>query len=100
MQKRNQVNVTFDESDMNNVNEYCRVHGVSAQGLLKTGAKRLIQEDILERNADLMTLKSWQELCEGKSEPIDDLLKMIEEDRETGVEMIARSRNSAKRSRL
>ena len=88
MAKRNQINLTLDDSEMNNVNEYCRVHGMTPQGLFKSGAQRLIQEDILERNADLMTLKSWKEVCEGRSEPIDDLLRMIEEDSKGGDEMI------------
>jgi len=96
MPKRNQVNVTFDDPEMNNVNEYCRVHGLTPQGFLRTGAKRLIQEDILERNADIRTLKAWKEVCEGKSEPIDDLLKMIEDDSKAAAEMIAHSRASVK----
>ena len=84
MAKRNQINLTLDDSEMNNINEYCRVHGMTPQALFKSGAQRLIQEDILERKADLMTLKSWKEVCEGNSQPIDDLLKMIEEDSRTG----------------
>ncbi|NOR49862.1 MAG: hypothetical protein GQ530_02355 [Desulfuromonadales bacterium] len=88
MAKRNQINLTLDDSEMHNINEYCRVHGMTPQGLFKSGAQRLIQEDILERNADLMTLKSWTEVCEGRSEPIDDLLQMIEEDSRGADEMI------------
>jgi len=88
MAKRNQINLTLDDSEMNNINEYCRVHGMTPQGLFKSGAQRLIQEDILERKADLMTLKSWKEVCIGNSEPIDDLLQMIEEDSRSGDETI------------
>ena len=88
MAKRNQINLTLDDSEMHNINEYCRVHGMTPQGLFKSGAQRLIQEDILERNADLMTLKSWAEVCKGRSEPIDDLLQMIEEDSRDGEETI------------
>lgn len=89
MKKRNQINVTFEESEMENINEYCRVHGMTPQGLLKTGAQRLIDEDILEGKADLMTIRSWREICGGLSEPIDDLLEMIEEDRHLGDEIVS-----------
>lgn len=88
MAKRNQINVALDDAEMNNINEYCRVHGLTPQGLFKTGAQRLIQEDILERYADLMTLKSMEEVREGRFAPMEDLLKMIEEDIEFGNEMI------------
>ncbi len=97
MAKRNQINLTLDESEMNNVSEYCRVHGVTPQGLFKAGAQRLIQEDVLERAADLMTLKSWREVTEGKSEPIDDLLQMIEEDTKAGDRIIKSEHDPDKR---
>ena len=96
MQRRNQVNVTLDAAEMHNVNEYCRVHGLTPQGLLRTGAKRLIQEDVLERNADSRTLKAWQEVREGKSEPIDDLLNLIEDDSQAAAELMTRNRPSVK----
>jgi hypothetical protein len=88
MTKRNQINLTLDESEMKNLSEYCRVHGMTPQGVFKAGAQRLIQEDILERNADFMTLKSWKEVCQGRSESINGLLQMIEEDSRAGDEMI------------
>ncbi|PLX83013.1 MAG: hypothetical protein C0614_05835 [Desulfuromonas sp.] len=88
MAKRNQVNVTLDDLEMSNVNEYCRVHGMTPQGFFKAGARRLIQEDILEQRADLMTLQSWGEVEAGLSEPVDDLLQMIEDDRNAGREML------------
>lgn len=99
MAKRNQINLTLDDAEMNNVNEYCRVHGMTPQGFFKAGAHRLIQEDVLERKADLMTLESWREIGEGLSEPIDDLLKMIEEDRRIGDETIGAGRSPRKKSR-
>ena len=40
----------------------------------------MISEDLLERNADLMTLQSLEEIESGLDAPIDDLLQMIEED--------------------
>lgn len=84
MPKRHQVNITLDELELHNVNEYCRVHGMTPQALFKSGAQRLINEDILERRADLMTLQSWNEIQKGLAEPIDDLLEMIEEDGRVG----------------
>ncbi len=84
MKKRIQVNVSLEDSEFGNINEYCRVHGITPQGLFKAGAQRLIDEDILERKADIMTIRSWREIGEGLSEPIDDLLEMIEEDRRLG----------------
>lgn len=80
MARRHQINLTLDEIEMQNISEYCRVHGMSPQGLFKTGAKRLILEDILERHADLLTIQSWNEVNQGQSEPIDDLLRMLEDD--------------------
>jgi hypothetical protein len=87
LKKRNQVNITLEESAAQNVNEYCRVHGITAQELFKAGAQRLIDEDILERAADVMTIRSLREISDGLAEPIDDLLKMIEEDKRLGDEM-------------
>ena len=29
MKKRNQINVTLEETELGNVNEYCRVHGIT-----------------------------------------------------------------------
>ncbi|MDO3377148.1 hypothetical protein [Geoalkalibacter halelectricus] len=84
MPKRHQVNITLDERELHNVNEYCRVHGMTPQALFKSGAQRLIHEDILERRADLLTLQSWNEIQKGLAEPIDDLLEMIDEDGRAG----------------
>ena len=84
MRKRVQINVSLEESEIGNISEYCRVHGITPQGLFKAGAQRLIDEDILERKADIMTIRSWREIGEGLAEPIDDLLEMIEEDRRLG----------------
>lgn len=92
MAKRNQFNVTLDDDEAKLVNEYCRVNDRTQQWLFKAGARRLIEEDMLERQADLKTLKAWQEVQEGLSEPIDDLLEMIKEDVELGKEMIESSR--------
>ena len=61
MAKRNQINLTVDDAEMKNILEYCRVHGISQQGLLRAGVNRLIKEDILERNADLRTLQAWRD---------------------------------------
>ena len=94
MAKRNQVNLTLDDVEMSNINEYCRVHGMTPQGLFRAGARRLIQEDIHERRADLMTLESWREIDAGLSAPVNDLLKMMEEDRSIGGEMIETMKKS------
>jgi len=87
MKKRNQVNVALEDAAAQNVNEYCRVHGITPQELFKAGAQRLIDEDIMERNADIMTIRSLREIGDGLAEPIDDLLEMIEEDRRSGDEI-------------
>ena len=84
MKKRNQVNVALEDAAAQNVNEYCRVHGITPQELFKAGAQRLIDEDIMERNSDIMTIRSLREIGDGLAEPIDDLLEMIEEDRRSG----------------
>ncbi len=81
MAKRNQVNVTLEDSEFSDINEYCRIHGMTPQGLLKAGARKFIEADILERKADMQTIQSWKEIKDGLSEPIDDLLEMIETDR-------------------
>lgn len=98
MAKRNQINITLDDVEMNNINEYCRVHGISPQGLLKAGAQRIIDEDILERRADLMTMQAMSEVEAGLSEPIDDLLEMISEDRLLGEKMAKRMGRPVKKS--
>jgi len=87
MKKRNQVNVALEDAAAQNVNEYCRVHGITPQELFKAGAQRLIDEDIMERNSDIMTIRSLREIGDGLAEPIDDLLEMIEEDRRSGDEI-------------
>lgn len=99
MAKRNQFNITLDEAEMNNVNEYCRVHGMTPQGFFKAGAQRLIDEDILEQKADLMTIQAMRELKAGLSAPIDDLLEMLEEDKRAGEEMVRRGELPAKTKR-
>lgn len=78
MTKRNQITITLNDVEMHNVNEYCRVHGMTPQSFFKAGAERLIDEDILEQKADLMTLQAMREVRVGLSESIDDLLQMIE----------------------
>lgn len=99
MSKRNQINITLDETEMNNVNEYCRVHGMTPQGFFKAGAQRLIDGDILEQKADLMTMQAMREVKAGLSEPIDDLLEMIEEDKKMGEEMVRSGHIPAKKKR-
>jgi len=88
VKKRNQVNITLEDSAAQNVDEYCRVHGITQQELFKTGAQRLIDEDILERAADFMTIRSLREIRDGLAEPIDDLLEMIADDRRRGDDII------------
>lgn len=99
MSKRNQINITLDEIEINNVNEYCRVHGMTPQGFFKAGAQRLIDEDILEQQADLRTIQAMREVREGLSAPIDDLLQMIEEDKKIGEEMVGKGHVPAKKKR-
>ena len=99
MSKRNQINITLDGAEMNNVNEYCRVHGMTPQGFFKAGAQRLIDEDILEQKADLKTIQAMREIREGLSAPIDDLLQMIEEDKKIGEEMVRSGHVPAKKNR-
>jgi len=86
MSRRHQINVALDDIEMNNVKEYCRVHGMTPQSFLKSGAQRLIDEDLLERRADLKTIQAMEDVGAGFSEPIDDLLEMIEEDVRIGKE--------------
>lgn len=90
MKKRNQINVTLEGTEIDNINEYCRVHDRTPQWLFKAGAQKIIEEDFLERKADMMTLQSWREIQSGLSEPIDDLIEMITEDRNIGNEVAAR----------
>ena len=99
MPKRNQINITLDETDMHNVNEYCRVHGMTPQGFFKAGAQRLIDEEILEQKADLMTMQAMREVRAGLSAPIDDLLEMIEEDKKIGEEIARSGHIPAKKKR-
>jgi hypothetical protein len=99
MAKRNQINITLDETEINNVNEYCRAHGMTPQGFFKAGAQRLIDEDILEQKADLRTMQAMREVRAGLSAPIDDLLEMIEEDRKNGEEMVRSGHFPAKKKR-
>ena len=78
MTKRNQITITLNDVEMHNVNEYCRVHGMTPQSFFKAGAERLIDEDNKKQKADLMTLQAMREVRVGLSESIDDLLQMIE----------------------
>lgn len=78
MAKRTQINVTLEDSELSDINEFFRVHGMTPQGLLKAGARKFIEEDILGRKADMQTIKSWKEIERGLSKPIDDLLEIIE----------------------
>lgn len=80
MSKRNQINITLDETEMHNVSEYCRVHNMTPQAFFRAGGKRLITEDLLERKADLMTMQSLKEIEQGLDQPVDTLFQMIEED--------------------
>jgi hypothetical protein len=98
MPKRNQINITLDDAEMHNVSEYCRVHNMTPQGFFKAGGKNLINEDLLKRKADLMTLQSLQEIKDGRATPIDNLLQMIDEDRRDGEEMVRDTRRSAKKT--
>lgn len=88
MSKRNQINITLDDTEMHNVSEYCRVHNMSPQAFYKSGGQKLINEDVLERNADLMTLQSLEEIKDGRFASIDDLLQMIDEDKKVGEQMV------------
>lgn len=90
MRKRIQVNVALEESEAEIFNEYCTVHDRTPQWLLKAGARRIIDEDILERKADLMTMQSIREIEVGLSHPIDRLLTLISQDKSNG-EMMAGS---------
>lgn len=97
MPKRNQINITLDDAEMHNVTEYCRVHNMTPQGFFKAGGQKLITEDLLERKADLMTLQSLEEVRDGRATPIDDLLQMIDEDRNIGEELVRDNLRSAKK---
>jgi hypothetical protein len=88
MKKRNQWNVNITDEEASNIEEYCRVHDRTPQWLFKTGALRVIEEDVRERRADLMTIQSWREIKEGKSEPIDTLLSLMDEDQQAGDTML------------
>jgi hypothetical protein len=98
MKKRNQINITIEDEDVELINEYCRVNDRTPQWLFKTGAQRLIDEDMQERKADLMTIQSWREINNGLSQPIDDLLEMIAEDKKIGDKMISKQLHEAKKS--
>lgn len=87
MKKRIQVNVALDEAEAAIINEYCAVHDRTPQWLLKAGARRIIEDDILERKADLMTMQSVKELEQGLSQPLDELMSMMARDRKEGDSM-------------
>jgi len=90
MGKRIQINIALDELEAEIFNEYCAVHDRTPQWLFKAGARRIIEEDIIERKADLLTMQSMQEIDAGLSHPVDKLLTMIARDREQGAEMATR----------
>ena len=96
MAKRNQWNVNVTETEVAAIEEYCRLNDRTPQWLFKAGAMRIVEEFVHERNADLMTIQSWKEINEGESEPIDDLLEMMDEDRRIGNAMIAELQNCTK----
>ena len=96
MSKRNQINITLDDAEMHNVSEYCRVHNMTPQAFYKSGGKKLINDDLLERKADLMTLQSLEDIKGGRFAPIDDLLQMIDEDRSVGEQMVKSAQRSNK----
>jgi hypothetical protein len=89
MKKRNQWNINSTDEEAANIEEYCRVHERTPQWLFKAGAMRIIEEDIRERKADLMTIQSWKEINDGRSIPVDDQLEMIAEDRRCGDALLA-----------
>ena len=88
MKKRNQWNVNTTDEEAARIEEYCRVHDRTPQWIFKAGALRIIEEDIRMQHSDFLTIKSWKELIAGKSEPIDDLLAMMDEDRAIGDTML------------
>jgi hypothetical protein len=96
MKKRNQWNVNLTDEESSHIAEYCRVHDRTPQWLFKVGAFRIIDDDIRMRQTDLMTIKSWKEINAGKSEPIDDLLQMMEDDRRTGDTMLIEMESTRK----
>jgi len=98
MSKRNQINITLDDTEMHNVSEYCRVHNMTPQAFYKAGGKKLINDDHLERNADLMTLQSLEDIKNGHFAPIDDLLQMIDEDKRVGEQMVRSAERSNKKN--
>ena len=90
MRKRIQINVALEESEAELFNEYCAVHDRTPQWLFKAGARRIIDEDILERKADLMTMQSMREIEGGLAKPVNGLLARINQDKNDG-EMMAGS---------
>ncbi len=98
MSKRNQINITLDDTEMHNVSEYCRVHNMTPQTFYKSGGKKLINEDLFERNADMMTLQSLEDIKKGRIAPIDDLLQTIDEDRRDGEQMVRSAERSNKKN--
>jgi len=90
MRKRIQINVALEESEAEIFNEYCAVHDRTPQWLFKAGARRIIDEDILERKADLMTMQSMREIGDGLAKPVNGLLARITQDKNDG-DMLAGS---------
>jgi tRNA uridine 5-carbamoylmethylation protein Kti12 len=98
MPKRNQWNINVQEAEAKAIEEYCRENDRTPQWLFKAGAMRIVEEHMSERNADLLTIQAWKEFNEGKSEPIDDLLEMMEEDRRVGKEMLEELHNGNRKA--
>lgn len=89
MKKRIQINIALEESEAEIFNEYCAVHDRSPQWLFKAGARRIVEEDILERKADLMTMQAMKEVEGNLSRPLDNLLAIIRQNRVEGEELAA-----------
>lgn len=85
MKKRLQINVALEEAEAAIINEYCRVHDRTPQWLFKAGARAIVEEDMRERRADLMTMQSLSDIENGLSGPADRLVSMIEEDSRQGA---------------
>ena len=85
MKKRLQINVALEESEAAIINEYCRVHDRTPQWLFKAGARAIVEEDMRERRADLMTMQSLSDIENGLSGPADRLVSMIEDDSRQGA---------------
>jgi hypothetical protein len=81
---RNQwnVNVTADEAE--EIENFCKENDRAPQWLFKAGAMQIINEYSAERRADMLSALALQEVLDGKSEPLDDLLAEMAADRDRG----------------